>query len=155
MSLGQQLVQDVMQMGGAEMPLLLNASQLGRTAAASISQWSPLAVAVDMVNVSGGAPIGDLRQHAENLALRLNYLNEPIAVVEIDAVASSAQLRSSRPKPLTSAIEYFEVLVAKDGAASIFRYHHPVAQSRTEVPFTLTLETLARLVDDLSGPVSA
>ncbi len=149
MSLGSELVEIAMQMGGAEMPISASASFDGRTACATLTHWSPLAVSVQELGVTGVGSIGDLQQCAASLAGRLAYLSEPIRVLELDALARQAQLRSYPPKPIADGVEYFEIQLSQNGAATLRRYQQVSGLSRIEVPATMTLETLGRVTDDL------
>jgi CheY-like chemotaxis protein len=151
MPLGTELVEIAMQMGGAEMPITASASLDGRTACATLAHWSPLAVSVQELCVTSAGSIGDLQQCAASLANRLAYLSEPIRVLELDALARQAQLRSFPPKSITDVVEYFEIQLSQNGAATLRRYRQVSGQSRVEVPATMTLETLGRVVDDLAA----
>lgn len=150
MSLGEQVVQELMQMGGAELPLTIKTSVSGRSASAQFSQWSPLAVGVDLIQIEGNAATANLSDLAGQLAAKLNYLSEPIHVFEVDSQSSQAQLRSNPPKTLSDAVEYFEIRLASDGTRWLHRYRATPGGPRTSTPFTLTLEMLSRVIDDLA-----
>jgi hypothetical protein len=151
MSLGNALIEQVIQMTGAEAPLSVTVSLAERTATATLLQWSPLAVSVQEIRVSGGASHAELNANAMRLAARLSYLAEPIRVLEVDAIAGEAQLRSSPPKKIDSGIEYFEIRFSKDGDIALRRYRQTGDESRCEIPAPMTLETLGRVVDDLAA----
>lgn len=150
MSLGTELVEIAMQMGGAEAPTSVSSSLDGRTASATLANWSPLAVSVRELGVTGVGSIGDLRQCATDLASRLAYLSEPIRVLELDTLARQVQLRSFPPKSIADGVEYFEIQLSQSGAVTLRRYRQVTGQSRVEVPATMTLETLGRAIDDLA-----
>lgn len=153
-SMGEQLVQELMLMGGAEMPLSLQVRGESQVITATISQWSPLAVGLETLRVEGRPLQCPLEDVAAQLAQKLSYLNEPIRVFEIDTLSAEAQLRSKPPKTLREGVEYFEVWLGRGGNLSLTRYRNSADGPRTATPFTLTLETLIRVVDDLCSPIA-
>jgi hypothetical protein len=152
MSLGEQLVQELMQQGGAELPLQVTSRTENLSAFASFSQWSPLAVGVEFIKIEGSLVQGPLGDFAAHLARTLNYLNEPIRVFELDSQSQEAQLRSDPPKSSGDGVDYFEIRLFGDGSRLLSRYRNVNGGPRVTTPFTLTLETLARVIDDLSSP---
>jgi hypothetical protein len=152
MSLGNALIEQILQMAGAEAPLSVAVSHADRTAGATLQMWSPLAVSLQEVRVSG-APSVELSASARKLAARISYLAEPITFLEIDDFAREAQLRSCPPKKIENGVEYFEVRMSQSGEIALRRYRQIGDASRCEIPAPMTLETLARVVDDLAAPM--
>ena len=78
---------------------------------------------------------------------------ETLRLVEVDAPANAALLRSEQPGQLGEDRFYYEVLVHGDGGSVVRRYRTPQAGQprRQQVAFTLTHETLAKLVRDLTA----
>lgn len=150
-SLGQQLTAELMLMGGAELPLTLHVSGEGRSVSARFSLWSPLAVGVESIQVESPPAQVPLGESASQLAQKLSYLNEPIQVFEVDSLAAQAQLRSNPPKAISDGVEYFEVQLAQSGTISLQRYRNTQDGPRVTTTFTLTLETLERVIDDLAA----
>jgi hypothetical protein len=98
------------------------------------------------------APLPDLRARALQQAERVTGLLEPLRLVETDADRGVAQLRSDKPGRWGDGAFYYEVLLHADGATRVRRYQAPTADEprRQQVPFTLTHESLAKLVTDLT-----
>lgn len=151
MSLGEQFVQELMQLGGAELPFTLEVNNGRPSISARLSQWSPLAVGLEAIEVSARPFSGPLSEVASQLAQRLNYLNEPIRVFEFDSQSCEAQLRSDPPKTISDGVEYFELRLARDGVISLRRYRNTAEGPRLATTFTMTLETLSRVINDLAA----
>lgn len=97
--------------------------------------------------------LGDLQAWAERTAARVTGLLEPLAVIEVDAERRAAQLRSQVPAKVGEDVQYYELLLQGDGAATLNRCHtsRQCTAPREPTAFTLTHEALAKLVDDLSA----
>jgi hypothetical protein len=99
----------------------------------------------------GGLPAGDLAGRANRVASRVTGLLERLRVVEVDAAAGTALLRSDTPSTGDGVLSYYEVLVRGDGSAAVRRYRAPQGgRPRWQVTFALTYEALAKLVRDLA-----
>ncbi|MDQ3813228.1 MAG: hypothetical protein M3347_04675 [Armatimonadota bacterium] len=84
---------------------------------------------------------------AERFAARATYLTESLQFVEIDG-GGTALLRSSPETMRAPRTPYFEARV-DDSAIALKRYQpHPDKPGREAIPFCVTDEVLARLVDD-------
>jgi hypothetical protein len=94
---------------------------------------------------------GELRQLAESLSARLNYLLEPISPIELDAQGCVAQLRSNPPQKEEDRTSYYELLVSRSGALSLTRYSRSTGQERQVIAAHVTREVLARLVADFAA----
>jgi hypothetical protein len=102
---------------------------------------------------AGAAPAEDLKARADRVASRATGLLESLRVVEVDAPAGIALLRSDSPGQWGDGMFYYEVLLQADGGTTLRRYQAPGADRprRDQVPFTLTHEALAKLVTDLTA----
>jgi hypothetical protein len=103
--------------------------------------------------LDGAAPADDLRSRADRIAARATGLLESLRVVEVDAPAGVALLRSDAPGQWGDGLFYYEVLLRADGRTTLRRYQAPGPDRpcREQVPFTLTHEALAKLVTDLTA----
>ncbi len=82
------------------------------------------------------------------LSDRISYLEESLTLVEKDAIAIEAQLRSTRPMLAEGAKNYFELIVGRNGVL-LQRYQKSVGNQRTTVPAVLSRATVCRLCSDL------
>lgn len=91
-----------------------------------------------------------LRGWAERLASRLTYLMEPLIVLEVDAVAGEAELRSKSPTDREGMKAFYEVRLGRDSTLRMGRVVYDEARRRRRPgACQLTVEVLARLTDDL------
>jgi hypothetical protein len=133
-----------------------------RTIAAEAHGWT-VAVAADCVDRlgcqvweltltrTGAAPAADLKARGEALAARCTGLLEPLGLVEVDADAKTALLRSAPPSRRDDELFYYEVLL-KPEAAAVRRFQATqTAGKRAQIAFTLTHDALTKLVDDLTA----
>jgi hypothetical protein len=92
----------------------------------------------------------DLRKWGARLAARLTYLMEPLVVLEVDAEAGEAELRSQAPTPRGDRRSFYEVRLRREGSLRLRRTaYDEQARHRQAVPCQMTLEVLERLADDL------
>jgi hypothetical protein len=93
----------------------------------------------------------DLKGWSEKVVGQVRGLLEPLAVIEIDAQRNEALLRSNQPTARENDRYYYEVLLKGGGHALVRRYRGSTeAGRRTQVPFTLTHEAIAKLAADLT-----
>ena len=93
-----------------------------------------------------------LRQVAANTSQRLTYLEEPLALVELNTIDNIAQLRSSPPQQSPGESIYWEVMlyVLPHPHARLTRYRWTAgAKERVTVAYPATFATLGRLAEDL------
>ncbi|HEU5086388.1 MAG TPA: hypothetical protein VFT99_03045, partial [Roseiflexaceae bacterium] len=116
---------------------------------------------VNSLDIIVETPAGDAQQflseRSARVMQRLNYLEEPLAVWELDQRESLAQLRSSPPQRDGERVEYWEVtLHAGDRpSAQIGRYRwEPGMPEREALPYPATFGLLGRLADSLAGALS-
>ena len=102
----------------------------------------------------GNRTIDQLKSIGESLALRLNYLMEPVRPLEIDRDACIVQLRSSPPQKDDDGTSYYELLV-QQRQISLHRYQKQPASPRRHIPANVTREILHRLATDLVQSVPA
>lgn len=89
-------------------------------------------------------------EQAQRISRRVTGLLEPLRVVEVDARADTAQLRSQAPTARGDAVQYYEVMRRGDGSTQVQRYQASRSGGRDQVPFNLTHEGLGRLVEGLA-----
>ena len=108
-----------------------------------------LAVALQTLHVAtpelADASSDNLERMAKDLSARLTYL------MEIDADACVAQLRSSPPQRDDDGRSYYELTVRRGGEISLCRYRKEPGAARVQIPATVTREVLLRLVDDFEA----
>jgi hypothetical protein len=98
-----------------------------------------------------GPPRADLAAAAATAAGRATGLLEPLRLVEADAAAGVALLRSQSPGLRGGARSYYEVRLGADGSAGVRRFQVSAdGYRREQVAFSLTHEALAKLVADLA-----
>jgi len=99
-----------------------------------------------------------LKEAAEAIEKRINYLMEPLKIIELDSTTNAVQIRSERPESNDGRLSYYE-LVLKAGKwfgyrnhVSIHRYsQHPEDEpNRQAVPFPITKKQFQKLIDDLT-----
>jgi hypothetical protein len=99
-----------------------------------------------------------LRSVAQAIESRVNYLMEPLRILELDTTNNVVQMRSEKPELTEGAVSYFELLL-KSGKwfghsnhLSLQRYSQTPDNegSRKTVGFPLTKKQFERLLDDLT-----
>ena len=100
---------------------------------------------------------GYLKEVAESIEKRINYLMEPLKIIELDSTTNSVQLRSEKPELQDGHLSYFEV-VLKAGKWFGHRNHvslHRFTQKQLEegnrgtISFPVTKKQFQKLLDDL------
>ncbi len=94
------------------------------------------------------------RQLAENLAARLHYLLEPIALVEGEPSTSTLQLRSAPPHQSDQERCYYE-LICKPGIVDLRRFRKQAGSVRQSAVMMMTREVITRIISDTSTAVEA
>src|SRR5262245_652152 len=92
-----------------------------------------------------------LEAHARKAAGRVTGLLEPLRLVEIDRGHHVALLRSDSPANKGDAVSYYEVRFHGRNRLTLARFQASKGSpaQRKTVPFALTHEALAKVVDDL------
>jgi hypothetical protein len=97
-------------------------------------------------------PETDLKTRAETIVGRVSGLLETLALIELDASRDAALLRSATPGRRGDAISYYELLLEGNGSTTMRRYEGPHGEEtrRQQIPYTLTHDSLGKLVSDLT-----
>jgi hypothetical protein len=144
---------------GIPLPCLVEAEAPPSRLALNLTAHGPIGLAFDGLEYSK-SDLGDLSPQAlrawgDRLAARLTYLMEPLVVLEVDAHAGEAELRSQSPTPRGDRRAFYEVRLRREGSLSLRRTaYDEQARRRQAVPCQMTLEVLERLADDLAASLS-
>jgi len=108
------------------------------------------------IGTGGAAPLdtrGYLSAAAAEVARRLSFLEEPLAVWELDGGERMAQLRSSPPLREGDAVTYWEVTLwaGDEPGARAVRYHWSPGMLEREVfVYPATFALIARMADGMA-----
>ena len=94
-----------------------------------------------------------LRRCVEQVVRRLTYLEEPLALLELDPATKLAQLRSQPPYQDGQKLTYWEVLIwaTPYPRAKLTRYGWQAdGQGREQIVYPATFATLGRIAQDLA-----
>lgn len=96
---------------------------------------------------------GYVQAWADRVAGRVAGLMESLQVVEVDAKKHAALLRSGTPTAKGEDLFYYELQLRGGAHAVMHRYQagQQPGKKRTQIPFALTHETLAKLVADVTA----
>ncbi len=138
----------------ADLPRAVEAEAGPHRLALRMTALGPVGVAFDALEFAqGGRPdlsAADLRSWGDRLAARLTYLMEPLVVLEVDAEAGEAELRSRAPTARADRRSFTEVRLRRGGTLHLRRLaFDEAARRRGVVPCQMTREALERLADDL------
>lgn len=91
-------------------------------------------------------------KHVRSAAGRVSGLLEPLRTIEIEKSEQVAILRSDVPASQGDRVSYYEARLKGLGEVSVQRYQasRSGGEPREAVPFTLTHEVTAKLIDDLT-----
>ncbi len=132
------------------LPRLVTASEGPHSLNLQLSAAGHVGLAFDDLEFRGADPEGDLLARAGRLAARLNYLMEPLAVVEHDGQAGEVLLRSRNPTRRAGWLAFYEARLNRDGSTRLSRVRFDdQTRRRRPTPCQITAEALERLVDDL------
>ncbi len=140
---------------GAKIPGLVTAETEDHRIALRLIGGGPVGVAFGelafaAINPDPTLSTAELRGWGDRLAARLTYLMEPLVVLEVDAEAGSAELRSESPTTRGDVRSFYEVRLARDRSLHLGRVSFDAAtRQRRPVACQLTGEMLERLTDDL------
>ena len=95
----------------------------------------------------------DVQVWANRVAARVAGLMESLTVVEVDARKQAALLRSGTPTAKGDDVFYYELQLRGGAHAVMHRYQaaQQPGKKRTQIPFALTHETLAKLAADVTA----
>ena len=109
-----------------------------------IEVWRDVAVSGE-VNVERA-----LEEQSKAIVKKIDYLLERVKEIEFDRGAKIVQMRSGRPLRDGEEFYYYELMLAGASKVTIQRYGGREGEpGRKPVPFSITLDVLKRLVDDL------
>jgi hypothetical protein len=92
----------------------------------------------------------ELRSWGNRIAARVTYLMEPLVVLEVDAEAGKADLKSQAPTPRGEFRSYYEGTLYRAGGLLLRRItFDETSRQRRPVDCQMTIEVLERLTDDL------
>jgi hypothetical protein len=168
MSLGKQMIEQLRLLSAAEsLPAderfrMLTALDGPEQATLEFFDHDRYSVTLRALDVGAGAPVGDARAylsaHAAEIARRLGYLEEPLAVWELDGGDRIAQLRSSPPQREGDEVSYWEVALCagERPGARLTRYRWaPGMVEREVVAYPATFALVGRLADSLADALRA
>lgn len=89
-------------------------------------------------------------ERAEELCQRMGYLSEDLALMEAEESAGVAIARSATTTPQAGGNEYFEAIVTPN-EIDLQRYRARPGEERESTDFSITHETLQRIVDDAAA----
>lgn len=94
-----------------------------------------------------------LQDWAQQICERTVALLDELKVHEIDTQRQEALLRSAAPTQRDGKSLYYEVHLKSSGSANLRRYQASRAEraQRDQVPFTVTYESLAHVIQSLTG----
>jgi hypothetical protein len=99
--------------------------------------------------------IDAIKSWGDRISSRVNYLMEPLKVVEIDTDEGEVQLRSKTPTTRADRRTYYEIRLSQQGMLHLSRFTFDEStRKRSAVNCHLTREVLERLADDLVASVS-
>jgi hypothetical protein len=96
----------------------------------------------------------ELSRYADQIAQRLTYLEEPLALLELDSSDKVAQLRSTPPHQEGNNLTYWELLLWTEPhpRARLTRYRWSSDQSEREgAVYPATFGTVGRIAQDLAA----
>ena len=128
-------------------------AETGVAARLELERVEALAVQVWEVEVTPTMPPAiALPERAKALAGKATGLLEPLRLIEVDASAAKALLRSEKPAAKDADRFYYEAIMEGNGCTTFRRYQGSTTVSgRQSISFTLTRDALAKLVSDLAS----
>jgi hypothetical protein len=127
----------------------------GWTVHLSAEQVDTLGCRLRLIELTRDQPLPDdaaaLEAHARKAPGRATGLLEPLRVVEMDTPRQTVLVRSDGPKLKGDTVAYYEVRFVGRNRVTVERFQATKASParREAVPFALTHEGLAKLVEDL------
>ncbi len=139
---------------GGPLPCPVEAEAAGARLSVHLTAQGPVGIAFDGLDYAAAGrrdlSADELRKWGDRLAARLTYLMEPLVVLEVDALAGEAALRSQAPTPRGDLRSFYEVRLRREGSLHLQRIaFDEAARRRQAVPCRMTIEVLERLADDL------
>ncbi len=91
----------------------------------------------------------ELTELGTELATRIHYLVEPLAVQEVDPQARSVQIRSTPPERDAKTVRYFEVMLEANSGLRLIRYEKQPGQPRQSIPALVSADVLQKICLDV------
>jgi hypothetical protein len=167
MSLGKQMIEQLRLLAAAEPVFGDDAHEtvtaLDGSARATIEFFDHdrFSVTLRTLDIGGAQAETDVRAYlsarAAEIARRLSYLEEPLAVWELDGAERIAQLRSSPPQREGEEVSYWEVTLTAgvQTGARMARYRWaPGMVEREIVAYPATFALVGRMVDSLTAALA-
>lgn len=111
---------------------VINASGDHGAVSVDVEQSERYAVGIRGISVQPNQPVGDVRKAAERIVSDVDALGEPMQVVELDAGAGQAIIRSAKPDADEAGVTYWEADVQRD-QTSLHRYRKEHAAPDREI----------------------
>jgi hypothetical protein len=167
MSLGKQMIEQLRLLAAAESVFggdphkIVTALDGSAQATLEFFDHDRFSVTLRALDVGGASFEGDVRAElsarAAEIARRLSYLEEPLAVWELDGRERVAQLRSSPPQREGDEVSYWEVMLTAGAqlAARIARYRWATGMAEREVvAYPATFALVGRMTDSLRAALA-
>ncbi len=98
------------------------------------------------------ADLAELEAWGERLSKKVNYLLEPLVVLEVDSVGGEVDVRSQKPSVREGVKSYYEIRIKEGGTLSFQRVSFdPTSKVRQPSSCQLTREAFERLVEDFAA----
>ncbi len=156
MTLQEQLLEKLpdWQRDKSGVPFIFTDSTSGWTVEVNADHNDQIGCRVRELKVTHAQP-RPLSEWATRSEERVKGLKEPLRLLELDGGAGSALLRSESPSTRQDNLQYFELLLQASGSGTLRRYQiaREPGSKREVIPFSLTHETLAEVVEDLTAPL--
>jgi hypothetical protein len=134
---------------GPSPPCAIEAATAAGSVSVQVEDADRLGILAGPVTARRAAGTGSVAAQAREAARRLNYLQEPLTVVESEGKRARAILRSETPRQAGGGREYNEAVLQGGDSITIRRYRAESGSRRKAIPSNLSRETLGRLADDL------
>jgi hypothetical protein len=167
MSLGKLMIEQLRLLASAESEFggephkIVTALDASAQATLEIFDHDRFSVTLHTLDIGGASFEGDARAYlsarAAEIARRLSYLEEPLAVWELDGGERVAQLRSSPPQREGEEVSYWEITLAAGlrPGARMTRYRWaPGMAEREVVAYPATFALVGRMVDSLEAALA-
>jgi hypothetical protein len=102
------------------------------------------------------ADLAELEAWGERLSRKVNYLLEPLVVLEVDSVGGEVDVRSQKPTIRDGVKSYYEIRIKDGGTLSFQRVSfNPETKNHLPSSCQLTREAFERLVEDFAATSTA
>lgn len=145
-------LQELKASGAFPQRMLVRDVSVAATVEMDVHQLDRLSIELSMIRVTPEkSATFKLGERATLLAGKVTGLMETLNVIEIDDSRGEALLRSDVPLAEDTKRLYYELLVQQNGTTTLHRYQGSMVKtSRQEIPFSLTREALAKLIQDVA-----